>query len=455
MLYCYLGCKNINNHHTNERGIIVIATVIIAILTCVCLILSVLFFPKIKLFHKSIDTYWVVCLLGGICVVLFGGISLKEVLAGLTNSSSINPLKILVLFVSMTFLSVFLDEMGFFKYLATVATKKAKSDQHSLFLILYFLVAVLTVFTSNDIVILTFTPFICYFAKSTKINPIPYLVAEFAAANTWSMMLIIGNPTNIYLATSAGIDFISYFKIMALPTLFAGIVEIGIILLLFRKALAAPLQIEVETVKLTDKPLTWIGIAHLLACLVLLVIASYIQLAMWLICLLCAASLILFILAFSLIRKQRPSTLANTAKRLPWELIPFVLSMFILVLALEKQNVTQVLCGWLGESHVVWKYGFSSFLACNLMNNIPMSVLFSAIPYMPTSFLQNQAIYSTIIGSNVGAFLTPIGALAGIMFTDLIGKQNVKYTFLDFMKYGVIIAISTISAALLGLTIVL
>jgi arsenical pump membrane protein len=255
--------------------------VIIAILTCICLILSVLFFPKIKLFRKSIDTYWVVCLFGGVCVILFGGISLKEVFAGLTNNSSINPLKILVLFVSMTFLSVFLDEMGFFKYLATVATKKAKSNQLSLFLVLYFLVAVLTVFTSNDIVILTFTPFICYFAKNTKINPIPYLVAEFAAANTWSMMLIIGNPTNIYLATSAGIDFISYLKVMALPTLFAGVVEIGIILLLFRKALSAPLQIEVETVKLSDKPLTWIGIAHLLVCLVLLVIASYIQLDMW------------------------------------------------------------------------------------------------------------------------------------------------------------------------------
>ena len=84
-----------------------------------------------------------------------------------------------------------------------------------------------------------------------------------------------------------------------------------------------------------------------------------------------------------------------------------------------------------------------------------MSVLFSAIPNMPTPLLQNQAIYSTIIGSNIGAFLTPIGALAGIMFTNLIAKQNVKYSFLDFIKYGVIIAVPTISAALLGLSIVL
>ena len=432
-----------------------LSTVIIAILTCIFLILSVLFLPKIKIFNFEISTYWVVCLIGAIFVVAFGGISLTEFFNVLTNTSAINPLKILVLFVSMTFLSIFLDEVGFFKFLAVLATKKAKNNQFSLFFILYFVVSVLTIFTSNDIVILTFTPFICYFAKSTKINPVPYLVAEFAGANTWSMMLIIGNPTNIYLATSNGIDFISYLQVMALPTLFAGIIQVGVILLVFRKHLLKPLEIQVEDVKLTNKPYTIIGIEHLVICLLLLVISSYISIDMWLICFICAISLIIFIVISSLLRHQRPIVLKNTAKRLPWELIPFVISMFIIVLALQKQNVTEVISNWLSEDYAIWKYGFASFISCNLMNNIPMSVLFSTIPNFATPLLQNQAIFATIIGSNVGAFLTPIGALAGIMFTDLIAKQKVKFTFLSFIKYGVIIGIPTILGALLGLAIVL
>ena len=73
--------------------------------------------------------------------------------------------------------------------------------------------------------ILTLTPFICFFCKNTRIDPVPFLVSEFAAANTWSMMLIISNPTNIYLGTSAGIGFAEYSKIMALPTLCAGLSE--------------------------------------------------------------------------------------------------------------------------------------------------------------------------------------------------------------------------------------
>ena len=50
-------------------------------------------------------------------------------------------------------------------------------------------------------------------------------------------MFIIGNPTNIYLATSAGINFVSYVQVMGIPTLLMGITEVLIIFLLFNKKL--------------------------------------------------------------------------------------------------------------------------------------------------------------------------------------------------------------------------
>lgn len=62
----------------------------------------------------------------------------------------------------------------------------------------------------------------------------PYLFGEFVAANTWSMMLIIGNPTNIYLATANGIGFGTYTAHMLLPTLFAGITAFLLLLMIFR-----------------------------------------------------------------------------------------------------------------------------------------------------------------------------------------------------------------------------
>ena len=71
----------------------------------------------------------------------------------------------------------------------------------------------------------------CYFCINAKIDPIPYVVAEFVAANTLSMFLIIGNPTNIYLASSYGIGFLNYIAAMAIPTLIAGLVAFFILFL--------------------------------------------------------------------------------------------------------------------------------------------------------------------------------------------------------------------------------
>ena len=425
-----------------------IPTIIIACITFILVILSILFFPHLKIGKIKLDTYWIISLLGAIILLCCGYAPIKQVGEQLISNNAINPLKILVLFFSMTLISIFLDELGLFRYLASVASKNAKGNQFTLFLILYLLTSVLTVFTSNDIVILTLTPFICFFAKRSKISPIPYLVAEFTAANTWSLMFVIGNPTNIYLATSSGITFVDYFKVMAVPTLVAGIVELGLLLLLFHKQLKEPLQSNDIIYPIEDKVPVIVGLSILGTCLVFLIISSYINLEMWLVSIVCAATLLLFMLIYSCFKKSNFEHVVHTSKRLPYQLIPFFISMFIIVVALNEQGIASKIAELLGNSNSTWVYGYSSFLACNLINNIPMSILYTNIATSLEGVAYTKAIYASIIGSNIGAFLTPIGALAGIMFTGLVNENNVRFTFIDFIKYGVIISIPVITAAL-------
>lgn len=429
-----------------------ILTLVLFIVTCALLILSILLFPKIQIKNFRINTFWIICLISALLMIIFQCVSFTTIKDTLLSDNAINPIKILILFFSMTFLSIYLDELNFFSYLASKASKLAKNNQISLFLILYAFVSLLTIFTSNDIVILTFTPFICFFAKNAKIDPIPYLIGEFAAANTWSMMLIIGNPTNIYLASSLGIDFIGYIKVMFLPTLLSGLFELFLIFILFRKRLQKSISYEAKETKIDNIPNFIIGISHLSICLVLLVISSYLNIPMWLVALCSSISLVLAITISNIIQHKNFSNIIKTTKRLPYNLIPFVLSMFVIVSALNEQGISSYLASILGNELIIYKYGFSSFIFSNIMNNIPMSVLFSTLPQM--SQLENlKAIYASIIGSNIGAFLTPLGALAGIMFTNLLSKYNVKYSFIDFIKYGTIISIPTLLIALSTLLI--
>jgi len=425
-----------------------IASILIASVTCIVMILGILLFPQIKIKKVTLDSYWIVALVGAVVMIASGQIDLARLGNALTDASAINPLKVLALFISMTLLSVFLDEMGFFRFLANKALRLAGESQYKLFAILYWTVSVLTIFTSNDIVVLTFTPFICYFAKNANIDPKPYLVAEFIAANTMSMLFIIGNPTNIYIATSYGIGFLDYFLVMALPTLASSLLAFGVLWLLFYKKLRTPAKAQPEEVVLADRPMTAIGVAVLVVTTLLLVVGPYLKVEMWLISVAAVGVLLLAVTILSAARKRAPVELAKTARRAPWQLVPFVLSMFVLILALSENGVTEAMANALGSAGTTWKYGALSLLSANVINNIPMSVFFcSVVGYLPAGDTL-RGVYATVVGSNLGAFLTPIGALAGIMWMQLLKKQDVKMSYLDFIKYGSAVAIPSLAAAL-------
>ena len=90
-----------------------------------CLILLI-FKPTFTVKGKTINFYWIIPLIGAILLLSVGSISPADTWAGLTSNTSVNPLKLLVIFFGMTFLSVFLDEMGLFQYLASFAVTKNK-----------------------------------------------------------------------------------------------------------------------------------------------------------------------------------------------------------------------------------------------------------------------------------------------------------------------------------------
>lgn len=436
-----------------------IPTIIISSITMIILITTIIIKPSItiKLKHKELtfQTFWMVCLVGAIVLLITGLVS-KNSLKELTNfSEPMNPFKILILFISISILSIILEEAGFFELCAVHTLKKVKNSQKKLFCLLYLVVTILTMFTSNDIIILTFTPFICYFTKRKKINPIPYLVGEFVGANTLSLMFIIGNPTNIYLATYYEIGFFEYFKVMAVPTVVLSLTAFLLVYLIFRRELSKQIvnDEDVTTDVKCNKHLIIVGLIHLITCTIMLILSSYLNFEMWYICLGFAVSITIYLFAYDLINHEKHEV--KVYKKAPWSLVPFVLSMFIIVLALKEHSALMHIANWfdsLSSSSIVktYIYGISSYFSCSFINNIPMSVAYASILENSSSGL--PALYATIIGSNLGALLTPVGALAGIMWLSLLKHHNIKFNFITFMKYGIIISIPTI---LVGITVLL
>ncbi len=433
-----------------------IVAVIISLITFALMVVGILFFPKIKI-SKSFqpDSYWVIALLGFFALLISGSSNVGVIAKKLTENTAVNPLKILVLFLSMTFLSVYLDELGFFRCFANLTLSKAKGGQLKLFTLLYITVSILTVFTSNDVIILSFTPFILYFCRSAKINPLPFLLAEFTGANTWSMALIIGNPTNIYLATASGIDFISYFQVMIIPTIVGGLTGFLFLYLMFRKQLTASIE-KVDNVvyRIADKHSFIVGASVLGACTIALAISSYIELEMWIISFASVILLNFSILLISIIKKRKPTELKRVYLRLPFQLIPFVLAMFCIIITLQTHGVSSYVAEFLGTKYTVFVYGATSFLTANVLNNIPMSVIYTSITQALSTSIRLPAVFGAIVGSNLGALFTPIGALAGIMWSSILNKHGQKSDFKSFLKMGIFVALPSLLTTLLTLHIV-
>lgn len=493
-------------------------TLSVAAITVALMISSIIVKPYVNIRRVKIGLYCAVAVAGAAVLLATGSVSVSEVAQGFTADTAVNPLKILALFLSMTLISVYLGDAGFFTLAAEKVFARSKGGAFKTFIALYFAVSVLTVFTSNDIIVLTFTPPVCIFAKKARVSPLPFLIGEFVAANTWSMALLIGNPTNVYLAGSAGISFFGYMKVMLLPAAAAGLSGLAALIILFRKQLfpaaggkPAPLnptgltalngtpketpradervfektnetapsnetiRPRGETMRPGDEtilrgdetlrrgdgerkariskvPLA-ASLVTLVACIIILSVSSFIGAEMWLVCVISAAALTVFLFVYGLFAEKTAARVFHGLKKAPYELIPFVLSMFVIVLALKKTGVTDALSGALVKNAKSdgFLFGTLAALCSNLLNNIPMSVLFEKI-------IGGKSVYATfgaVIGSNIGAFITPVGALAGIMWTKILNGEGVKLSFGKFALYGTLCAVFALAAACLALFIAL
>ena len=77
MLLCFLLdkenvlCYNLSSFIYSVRFNAMWLAIVISAVTCLAMIMAVLFFPKIKVFNISLDSYWVVTAVGAVLLCQF------------------------------------------------------------------------------------------------------------------------------------------------------------------------------------------------------------------------------------------------------------------------------------------------------------------------------------------------------------------------------------------------
>ena len=431
-----------------------IATYIISSMTIVGMTLSFFLFPQLKLYGKKVDTYWIVTLLGALLILVTHIDTDEAILRLFVENNSTNPLKIIVLFLSLTFISKFLDSVGLFGFLATRVGRIGKGNQFVLFTVFFFLISALTILTNNDIIIIV-TPIIIYFAKACKANPVPYLVMVCFVLNTLSTTFLTTNVSNLYLGSFFDISYFDYFKKLTPVSLLMMVLLYGLLLLVSRKQLKDRIDPAVEKEPIKDRFLLAVGLIALGGTTILLILSNVIAVEMYLITFGFALFDLLVAIAYCLLKKKDRLYVTKPLKSLPYEFIPFLTSMFVIISALNQTP----LLSQIGElfnriespALETFAYGVTSALSANLVNNVPMSLLFGDIlNAAQTTNLDN--VYACILASNVCALITPCGALSSLMFIRICKENGVPFGYgyyLRFAPLGLLLLLSGIGLILL------
>jgi arsenical pump membrane protein len=361
--------------------------------------------------------------------------------------------------IGMMLLSELAREQGVFDWAASVAVRGANGSCSRLFLLVYTVGALVTIFMSNDATAVVLTPAVLTAVRKAKVSPLPYLFVCALIANAASFVLPISNPANLVVFHTGMPPLGRWLTDFGLPSLLSIVVTFVVMRLLFRNELCKSIECEVEDAKLSGNgKMVLAGLALMIAALLT---ASAMKKDLGLPT--CLAALVITAVV-SIKSGSNPITLA---REISWGTLLLVAGLFVMVDAVESQgalNLTQQWLAWasgFGQSIGAMVVGFAVGIANNIVNNLPLGLIAGGtIQAAHTKGLMANVV---LIGVDLGPNLSVTGSLATILWLLALrkdsgaetGGEKLDVSFWKFLKVGAVAMPVALFAALGGAILML
>jgi len=356
---------------------------------------------------------------------------------------------ILLFLMGMMVIATVVDRAGFFDWAAGQAIRASRGHGWMLYVYLYLLGAVVTLFLSLDVTAIIFTPIVCAAAARLRLNPVPFAFAAAFVANTASLALPVSNLTNMLVYDLLGVDFWSFVRHMALPNLAALVVNLVVFLCLFRSDIPARFH---QVDWLQTRVSGWFPICASLGLAVIvggLLTAGFLGWPLYTVALAGAAAMAGIGLAAGQI------STSTLSRGIAWQLPPFVIGMYVVVLGVDRAVLAPLWGSLLASIAAQPLVGlpllaFATGLGANIVNNIPMSLV--AITALGSvAGVRDQLAFATIIGTNLGPNVTVFGSLATMLVLTVARQRGIEITPGEYLRVGLVTTPLMIAAASLVL----
>jgi arsenical pump membrane protein len=393
------------------------------------------------------EVWWI----SGGCVLL---IALRLMPLRLAGEAVAKGGDVYLFLIGMMLLSELAREHGVFDWVASVAVRGAKGSCSRLFLLVYGVGTLVTIFMSNDATAVVLTPAILAAVRKAKVAPLPYLFVCALIANAASFVLPISNPANLVVFRVGMPPLGTWLADFAVPSLLSIAVTFVVMRFLFREELCARIECEVEDAKLSGNGrLVLAGLALMIG---VLLTASAMKKDLGLPTCLAALAITAVI---SVKAKSNPWKLA---REISWATLLLVAGLFVLVDAVESQGallLTQQWLAWassLGQSVGALVVGFGVGVANNLVNNLPLGLIAGGT--IQAAHTKGLIANAVLIGVDLGPNLSVTGSLATILWLlalrkdagDRTGGERLDVSFWKFLKVGAVAMPLALAAALGG-----
>ncbi len=368
---------------------------------------------------------------GAVVLLLLGAITPAGALAGIAKGSDV------YLFLTGMMLLAEISRMhGLFDWLAAHAARRAKGSARRLFVLIYGVGTMVTVFLSNDATAVVLTPAVAAAVRAAKADdPLPYLLICAFIANAASFVLPISNPANLVIYHSQMPALALWLARFGLPSVLTIGATFVVLRWTQRRSLARQIAVQVDVPILGRGGKT--AALGILATAIVLLAASALGIKLGLPTAIAGT----VTLAIVLITERAAPWPVITG--ISWGVLPLVAGLFVLVEALQRSGLIGMISGVLqavsqrDPAAAACGMGIIVAFAGNLMNNLPVGLI--AGTALQSAHAATQVTNAVLIGVDVGPNLSVTGSLATILWLAVLRREGVSVSAWTFLKLGALV----------------
>ena len=373
------------------------------------------------------EAIWAVA--GAVAVVVLGLVPWRDAVTAMGQG-----LDVYLFLVGMMLLSETARREGLFDWLAVEAVLHAKGSPRRLFLLIYAVGTIVTVFMSNDATAVVLTPAVFAAAKKAKLEPLPYLFICAFVANAASFVLPISNPANIVLYGGRMPPLLAWLKSFTLPSVASIVVTYLVLRWRMRHALAGRVELPP---RVTISRGAFVALAGIVLTALALIITSFLDIKFgW------PAAIGGVATALAVLATERASPWP-VVRHVSWSVIPLVAGLFVLVRAIEGtgliDGVTRELIALAHHSETLAAAAAGGVIALvsNAMNNLPVGLIAASV--LTQAHPPLVVTDAALIGVDLGPNLSITGSLATILWLLAIRRDGEHVDYWRFLKVGALV----------------